>query len=81
MNAKQNKKLMLTQKMQAKIHISFKFQNRNFLTTYFRFVQPGFQEVLDVCLCPAATYVYCFDVKIPEFVAVAVVDPEISRKV
>jgi len=28
----------------------------------------------------AVTYIYYFDVEIPEFVGVAVVDPEISRK-
>ena len=81
MNAKQNKKLMLTQKMQAEIHISFKFRKPQLFTTCLRLVQPDFQQVLDVCLCPAATYVYYFDVKIPEFVGVAVVDPEISRKI
>jgi hypothetical protein len=78
---KQQESKILPHKTQGKSISPLSFENHNFLTTYLGLVQPGFQQILDLCLCFAATYVYYFDVKIPEFVGAAVVDPEIRRKV
>src|SRR5215472_10500668 len=49
-------------KSKGKSLLPLSFDNRSFLTTYPRLVQPGFQQILCVYRFVAATYVYYFDV-------------------